>query len=69
MRKMFWAPVSDSAKRAEKSRSSGHPDLFTGVDAIDEQLRGFEGVVLSVEDMGEKAPSGRRWRVSIEVAD
>jgi hypothetical protein len=26
-------------------------------------------VVWNVEDMGEKAPSGQRWRISIETAD
>jgi hypothetical protein len=35
----------------------------------DGQLKGFVGVVSSVEDMGENALDGRQWRVSIEVAD
>ena len=68
MKKMFWAPDFDSANRAEQSRSSGRPDLFTGVDFIDGQVKPFNGVVWNVEDLGEKAPSGRRWRISIVVA-
>jgi|HubBroStandDraft_6_1064221.scaffolds.fasta_scaffold120675_2 hypothetical protein len=44
-------------------------DTFTGVDILDEKLKGFIGVVSGVEDMGEGAVAGRRWRVSIEMAD
>jgi hypothetical protein len=60
MRKLFWAPDSDSATRAEQSQSSGRPDLFTGVDIIDGRVKAFNGVVWGVEDLGEKAPSGQR---------
>ena len=58
MRKMFWAPDVESATRAGQSGSSGRPDLFTGVDTIDGQVKPFRGVVWGVEDLGENAPSG-----------
>jgi hypothetical protein len=68
MRKTFWAPDSNSANRAKQSQLSGRSDTFTGVGTITERVGLFTGVVWTVEDMGEKAAVGRRWRVSIEVA-
>ena len=69
MRKMFWAPDLEFATRATQSGSSRRPDLFIGVDTIDGQVKPFRGVVWGIEDYGEKAPGGQRWRVSIEVAN
>ena len=69
MRKMFWAPDADTASRADRSRAGGRPDTFTGVDIIDGRLMPFTGIVSNVEDMGEKAPTSRRWRISIDVPD
>jgi hypothetical protein len=69
MRKMFWVPDFRSSQRARQSCSTKCSDTFTGVDALGEQLKPFVGVVSGVEDMGEAARDGRRWRVSIDVND
>jgi hypothetical protein len=69
MKKMFWARDVDCANRAKRSRITGRSDTFRGVDTLDGQLKGFIGVISSIEDVGENASDGRQWRVSIEVAD
>jgi hypothetical protein len=69
MKKMFWARDLNCANRAKRSSITGRSDTFNGVDTLDGQLKGFIGVISSVEDVGENGLDGRQWRVSIEVAD
>lgn len=69
MKKMFWAPDGEAASRAKQSQFSQRADTFSGVDVLDERVKPFSGTVLAVEDFGEKAPVGKRWRISIEAAD
>ena len=69
MRKTFWAPDQDSVDRAQRSRAGKRADTFSGVDILDGTVKPFIGTVWGVEDMGEKTPTGRRWRISIEIPD
>lgn len=64
----FYIPDEESKKRCDQSRNLKISDTFSGVDAIDGQVRVYVGVVQSVEDHGEKAPDGRRWRITIRDA-
>ena len=68
MMRTFFVPDAESADRARKSQFGQHRDTFSGVDVIDHQVRMYTGVVQSVDDSGDSAPRGRRWRVSISLA-
>ena len=63
--KQFWTPDDESAARCHESCAQGTPDTVSGVDTLDNQLKAFTGVVQSVEDHGEQAPRGRRWRITM----
>lgn len=69
MRKSLWVPDKDSADRAHRSRSEGRADLFTGLDALSGNVAAYTGTVMGVEDSGERAAVGKRWRISIEIPD
>ena len=69
MRKTFWGPDQDSADRARHSQSGARADTFSGVDVLSGNVTAYTGTVTGLEDMGEKAPVGRRWRISIEIPD
>lgn len=69
MIKTIYLPDDESYARAQKSQGGQHPDTFSGVDIIDEQLKLHTGIIQSALDYGDATPANRRWRASIKIGD
>ena len=68
-KRMFYVPDGISAKRAEKSLNQRTRDTFSGVNTLDGRVKPFTGIVVAVEDNGDSAPTGKRWRITIDHQD
>ena len=63
--RMFFAPDEESATRARKSLAQQTPEIFSGVDILDGQVKSFAGIVQLVEDNGASVAVGKRWRIAL----
>jgi hypothetical protein len=61
----FWVPDLESKQRCDASRYTGRADTFSSVDVLRGTVEIYTGVVQSVEDFGQGAPEGSRWRVTL----
>jgi hypothetical protein len=59
-----WANPEADLQRCDESRRFLSRLVISGV-TDDGEIKLFEGVVQSIEDYGENAPPGRRWRVTM----
>jgi hypothetical protein len=46
----------------------GH-EILSRVSILDGRVKPFTGIVVAVEDNGDSAPTGKRWRITIDHQD
>jgi hypothetical protein len=65
----FYIQDEESVKKCRDSYKHRDPVTVSGVDAIDNRVKLYTGVVQSVEDHGAASPSGRRWRATMQESN